>query len=154
MDKENEGTRRGLGKGLKPSGKQYNIFIEHTSENKSFVTPLALSLRQKDLELWYDDFVLKVGDSLRREIDRGLAQSQYGIVLLSHYFFRKYWPQKELDELTAREELGEKVILPVWHNINKAKVTYYSPILADIVAAKSSIGIEAVINKLIKAIIQ
>ena len=118
------------------------------------MTPLALSLRQKDLELWYDDFVLKVGDSLRREIDRGLAQSQYGIVLLSHYFFRKYWPQKELDELTAREELGEKVILPVWHNINKAKVTYYSPILTDIVAAKSSIGIEAVTNKLIKAIIQ
>ncbi len=152
VDKENEGTRGRLGKVLKPSGKQYNVFIGHASEDKSFVTPLALSLRQKGLEVWYDDFVLKVGDSLRREIDRGLAQSRYGIVILSHYFFRKHWPLRELDGLAAREELGKKVILPVWHNIDKAEVASYSPTLAGIVAVKSSIGIEAVTNKIIEAI--
>ncbi len=80
----------------KQSDKQYDVFVAHASEDKSFVTPLALSLTQTGLKVWYDDFVLKVGDSLRREVDKGLVQSRYGIVILSHYFFRKQWPQKEM----------------------------------------------------------
>ncbi len=132
--------------------RQYDVFIAHASEDKSFVTPLALSLRKRGVKVWYDDFVLKVGDSLRREIDKGLAQSRYGIVVLSHNFFSKNWPQKELDGLAAKEQIDEKVILPVWHNIDKEGVASYSPTLAGIVAVKSSIGIEAVTNKIIQAI--
>ena len=113
---------------------------------------MALSLRQGGLKVWYDDFVLKVGDSLRREIDKGLAQSRYGVVVLSPYFFAKHWPQKELDGLAAKEQLGKKVILPVWHNIDKEEIVSYSPTLADIVAAKSNEGIETVTNKIIEAI--
>lgn len=133
-------------------GKQFDVFIAHASEDKGFITPLALSLKQRGLRVWYDDFILKVGDSLRREIDKGLAQSRYGVVILSHNFFAKHWPQKELDGLVVKEQLGEKVILPVWHNIDKEEVAFYSPTLADIVAVKSSIGIEAVANKIIEAI--
>jgi hypothetical protein len=136
----------------KPSGKKYDFFIAHASEDKNFVTPLALSLRQRELEVWYDDFILKVGDSLRQEIDRGLAQSSYGVVVLSHNFFGKRWPQKELDGLAAREQLGGKVILPVWHNIDKEEVASYSLTLADIYAVKSSAGIETVTDEIIKAI--
>lgn len=135
-----------------PSDKPFDVFIAHASEDKGFVTPLALSLNKRDLKVWYDDFILKVGDSLRREIDKGLAESQYGIVILSHSFFNKHWPQKELDGLTAKEQLGKRVILPVWHNIDKEEVASYSPTLADIVAVKSSIDIEVVTNKIIEAI--
>ncbi len=132
--------------------KHYDVFIAHASEDKDFVSPLALSLIQKDLRIWYDDFVLELGDSLRREIDRGLAQSQYGVVILSYNFFNKDWPQKELDGLTSKEQLGKKVILPIWHEIDKEVVASYSPTLAGIVAAKSSLGVEAVADKIIKAI--
>ena len=139
-------------KAVYPPNKQYDIFIAHASEDKDFVTPLALSLTQKGLKVWYDDFVLKLGDSLRREIDKGLAQSRYGAVILSHNFFSKHWPQKELDGLAAKEQLGRKVILPIWHNIDKEEVASYSPTLADIIAAKSSMGVEYVANKIIEAI--
>ena len=134
------------------SSGQFDVFIAHASEDKNFVTPLASALTQRNLKVWYDDFILKLGDSLRREIDKGLAQSRYGVVVLSHNFFLKHWPQKELDGLAATEQLGTKVILPVWHNINKEEVVHYSPTLADIVAVKSIIGIEAVVTNIIKAI--
>ena len=113
---------------------------------------MAYSLKGRGLNVWYDDFVLKVGDSLRREIDKGLAQSQYGIVVLSHNFFKKHYPQKELDGLSAKEQLGRKVILPIWHNIDKEEIIRYSPTLADIVGVKSNTTIEAVTNRIIESI--
>ena len=68
----------------------YDVFICHASEDKeAFVRPLAAILQESHLEVWYDEFALSVGDSVRRAIDRGLAQSRYGIVVLSPSFFAK-----------------------------------------------------------------
>lgn len=145
-------TRRKSAEVSKTPHKQYDVFIAHASEDKDFVKPLALSLRKEGLEVWYDDFVLKLGDSLRREIDKGLAQSRYGVVILSHSFFNKHWPQKELDGLAAREQLGRKVILPIWRNIDQEEIATYSPTLADIIAAKSREGIEAITKKIFDVI--
>ena len=64
--------------------KLHDVFICHASEDKDeFVRPLAEALRTHHLEVWYDEFALEVGDSLREAIDRGLAASHYGIVVLS-----------------------------------------------------------------------
>src|SRR5581483_877424 len=54
-------------------------------------------LRKSGLTVWYDETTLKVGDSLRRAIDQALAQSQFGVVVLSHSFFSKEWPRQELN---------------------------------------------------------
>src|SRR5262249_1408718 len=101
---------------------------------------------------WYDEFELKLGDSLRQSIDKGLRDSRFGIVVLSHAFFSKPWPQKELDGLVAREINGKKVILPVWHKLTREEVLNYSPILADKLAVSSSKGLEAVVQQIIRAI--
>ena len=107
---------------------------------------------RRGLKVWYDDFTLTIGDSLRRSIDKGLARSRYGVVILSPYFFRKDWPQKELDGLTARERNGIKVILPVWHQVDKEFVLRYSPTLADRVAARMDKGIDQVVGEIVRAI--
>lgn len=117
----------------------YDAFISHASEDKQeFVKPLAEKLSDLGLTIWYDEFELKVGDSLRRSIDRGLVNSKYGIVILSRNFFSKNWPQYELDGLTAREIDGRKVILPIWYGITEKDVLKYSPSLADKIAIDSS----------------
>ncbi len=115
---------------------QYDIFISHASQDKEeFVEPLAGLLRSMGYRVWYDEFVLKVGDSLRQAIDKGIANSAYGLVVLSPHFFAKAWPQRELDGLTAREISGrKKLILPIWHNLSHEDVLEYSPSLADKVA--------------------
>src|SRR5882672_1348951 len=97
----------------------YDLFICHASEDKeTFVRPLAEALRAQHVEVWYDEFSLKLGDSIRQAIDKGLRQSRFGVVVLSQAFFAKQWPQYELDGLTERQMQGRDiVILPVWHNV-------------------------------------
>lgn len=130
----------------------WDVFISHAWEDKeSLARPLAKALEEAGLRVWYDEFALDVGDSLRRSIDRGLANSKYGIVILSLSFFKKEWPQKELDGLVARESHGEKVILPVWHNLTADEVRQYSPMLADRLAVSSSRGLEYVVAELLRA---
>jgi len=91
----------------------YDVFICHASENKDdFVRSIAAELENKDQRIWYDEFELSVGDSLRESIDRGLRVSSYGIVVLSEAFFDKEWTQYELNGLVARETSGGNVDIP------------------------------------------
>jgi TIR domain len=132
---------------------EWDAFVSHASEDKSmFVVPLVDELRKYGLRVWFDASSLKVGDSLRESIDRGLGKSEYGIVVLSHSFFTKDWPSKELSALFARQVGGKKVILPVWYDISHEELLTYSPLLADVVACKSSDGIPAVARALVGVI--
>lgn len=132
----------------------YDVFICHASEDKdSFVRPLAKELRKAHLEVWYDEFSLNVGDSLRESIDKGLAKSRYGIVVLSPAFFIKKWPQRELNGLVAREmSESNSVILPIWHNISIKEILKYSPPLADRKAVESWRGLKFVSKELLRTL--
>lgn len=136
-----------------PPKKKYDVFICHASEDKeTFVRILAEALSKEDLEVWYDEFTLSLGDSLRRKIDHGLSNSRYGVVVLSDNFFRKDWPQKELDGLVAKEGDFDKVILPIWHGVTKKQVESFSPMLADRLAVSSDKGMAYVIKEILRAI--
>jgi hypothetical protein len=124
---------------------RFDVFISHATEDKEdFVRPLAVELVRLGLRVWFDEWTLKIGDSLRQKIDEGLAASEYGVVVVSRSFFAKNWPQAELDGLFAREMQGRKVILPVWHDITKEEVLQHSPMLAGKLAAVAEKGVGAV----------
>lgn len=117
----------------------YDVFISHASEDKTaIVRPLAEALRVLGLKVWYDEFELRIGDSLRRKIDTGLARSRFGLVVLSVHFFEKGWTNYELDGMVTRAVGGEQVLLPIWHEITKQQVIDYSPSLADKVARSTA----------------
>jgi hypothetical protein len=117
----------------------WDVFISHASEDKTPVArPLTEALQARGLSVWLDDFELKIGDSLRRKIDAGLANSAFGVVILSRNFFAKGWPQYELDGLITRQVSGEQTLLPVWHEITKKEVVAHSPSLADKIARSTA----------------
>lgn len=119
---------------------EYDFFISHASEDKNdVVRPLVQALTNFGLRVWYDEFSLEVGDSLRRTIDHGLGNSKYGIVVLSNAFFLKQWPQYELDALVNKAMAGQKVVLPIWHGVQHSEVSQYSHSLADKVAFSTSL---------------
>ena len=114
-----------------PEERVFDVFISHTSEDKvEVVRPLATALREAGLSVWYDEFELRIGDSLRRKIDKGLANSRFGVVVFSRAFFGRGWPEYELDGLVTRTVSGEQVLLPIWHDVTKREVMDYSPSLA------------------------
>jgi Protein kinase domain/TIR domain len=131
----------------------WDAFISHASEDKvSAARPLAEALTRSGLRVWLDENELKIGDSLREKIDHGLANSRFGIVILSPAFFAKDWPARELDGLSARETRSQKVVLPVWHEIDHAFVARHSPMLADKIGASTARGIDQVALAILKVI--
>lgn len=119
--------------------RRWDVFICHATEDKtSVVRPLYGELVALDVDTWYDESELVMGDSIRRKIDHGLANSRFGVVVLSRAFFAREWPQRELDGLVTLETAGRQRILPIWHNISRDEITSYSPTLADKVAARTA----------------
>jgi len=123
-----------------PTTTKYDAFISHASEDKDFVRPLAHALASWGVKVWYDEFTLKPGDSLSQSIDKGLAHSRHGIVVLSRAFVTKPWPQHELRGLVTREIDGHAAIIPIWYGVTHAEVSNFSPTLADKLAIQTSEG--------------
>lgn len=121
------------------SSREYDVFISHASEDKeNVVRPLANALKERGVAVWYDEFELKMGDSLRRKIDQGLSKSRFGIIVISKSFIKKGWTNYELDGLMTKAVSGQQILLPIWHDITKQEVINYSPSLADKVARSTS----------------
>jgi hypothetical protein len=130
-------------------------FICHDSRDKdSIAEPIAVQLQRLMCPVWYDQFSLRVGDSLRESIERGLKESSKCILVLTRNFLgNEGWTKREYDSIFTRELVEkQKVILPVWDGILPEDVYRYSPILADRVAVQWSLGAEEVARRLLNAI--
>ena len=113
----------------------WDVFISHSSEDKDgFVRPLAHSLTALGLSVWYDEFSLRLGESLSGSIDVGLRESRRGILVITPAFLRKRWPQAEYRALLQREVDEGDVLVPLWHGVSRKSIRTYSPLLADKVA--------------------
>jgi hypothetical protein len=118
---------------------KWDVFISHATEDKPYVTPLAKALEAAGIQVWIDEAILEWGDDLRSAIDQGLTSCRFGIVVFSKAFLRKKkWTEHELNSLFAREQLGKKLILPIWHDITRDELIRYSPAFADRLAMDSS----------------
>jgi hypothetical protein len=130
-------------------------FISHDSRDKDvLVRELAHEMIQLQCPVWYDEYSLKVGDSLRVSIEKGLKETRKCIVVLSPNFLsNEGWGKAEFDSVFTREILEKQnVILPVWHNVAVQDVYQYSPRLADKVGLPSSLGVKELARRLSNAI--
>lgn len=131
---------------------KWDVFISHATEDKEeFVMPLANKLKEYGVNVWIDKFTLKLGDSLSKSIDEGLREANYGVVVLSKFFLSKGYTDYELRSLISREIGNRKVILPIWHNINKHDIEQYSYYLTDKFALNSN---EQSLSDIAEAIIE
>ena len=82
-----------------------------------------------------------------------MANSLFGIVVLSKAFIRKGWTNYELDGIITKSVSDEQVLLPIWHNLTKKEVLDYSPSLADKVARNtSSFTVEEIASEIAEVI--
>ena len=112
--------------------KEFDVFVSHASDDKEKVTrPLVTILKEKGLKVWYDEDVLKIGDSLSKEIEKGLKQSNFGLIVVSKQFMIKPWVDRELKGLVAGSIHKGKPIIPILHGVSYDELYDFSPPLAD-----------------------
>ena len=130
-------------------------FIAHDSRDKKEVAePIAVGLQKRMCPVWYDEFSLRVGASLRESIEKGIKEAETCIVILSpHFFSNDGWSKAEFDSIYSREIIEKKrVILPVWHGVSKEDVYNYCPMLVDRFGVTTELGIDEVVRRLHVAI--
>ncbi|QFZ16716.1 DUF1883 domain-containing protein [Saccharothrix syringae] len=109
-----------------------DVFVLHVAEDRDEVArPLAEALRARGATVWLDEFELAIGDSLAKRLERGLACSRFGVVVLSPGFF------EPTATGTPRVE-GDQVVLPVLHRITRVEALEGLPWLADLVVRGTS----------------
>lgn len=133
---------------------KWDVFISHASEDKdSIVREIAFRLEQLGVRVWYDEFSLRLGDSLSRSIDQGLLDSDFGLVIISQNFLNKRWTDYEYRSLLAKEDGGKKVLLPIWYGVSKNDIGRFSLYLADKLALDASaLSIDKVLLKVLEII--
>jgi hypothetical protein len=124
-----------------------DVFISYASEDGADVArPLAAELGRRGFRVWIDQTELRIGDSLLDTIERGLTGSRFGVVILSPAFLARRWPRRELNALaTLADSENRKVILPVWHGLDRAALVEAGALfLADVYAMMAADGVERV----------
>jgi hypothetical protein len=130
-------------------------FISHDSRDKEdFVRPLATSLQRSLCPLWYDEFSLLPGNSLRENIEKGLKTCGKCVLVLSPNFFaNEGWGRREFDTIYTREIIEKnRVIVPIWLNVSAKEVYEYSPILLNTLGIQATVGIEEVARQVMRAL--
>lgn len=130
-------------------------FISHDSRDKEpFVRELASKLQTMLCTVWYDEFSLVPGQSLRTSIEKGLKTCKKCVLVLSPNFIgNEGWTKAEFDSIFTREILEKKnVVIPVWHGVTKEQVYEYSPRMLDRVAISSNIGVQEVARRVLQGI--
>jgi TIR domain len=137
-------------------------FISHDSWDKeSLARTLASELTKMMCPVWYDEYALVPGQSLRESIERGLKECPKCIVVLSKNFFNNQgWTKREFDPIYTREVVeGKRVMIPIWLEVTREEVYDYSPILADTVGIKAvkrvsgEIDVDAIARQLFRVLI-
>lgn len=114
-------------------------FISHDSRDKDLIASvIAAKLNSRLCHVWYDEYSLKVGDSLRESIEKGIKEAKKCILILTPNFLTNPgWTKTEFNSIFTRERIfNENIVLPIWYNVTKEQIFEYSPSLADRVALK------------------
>ena len=118
----------------------YDVFISHANADKAtYVDDLKKSLDKLNIQVFYDKDTLEWGDNWKNKILEGVKKAEFAIIVISENFFGREWAEKELsDFLNRQNQNGQKIILPILHNITAAQLQIKYPAVADIQALDSS----------------
>lgn len=108
------------------------IFLCHASEDKKFVEDLAKDLMKFGLEVWYDKFEMKVGESLLEKINAGITGSGYFAVILSPRSVNKPWVKHEIQSAFAKKFIDKDFhILPILYEVCEMPLYLAGMLYAD-----------------------
>lgn len=118
---------------------EYDVFLSHANADKqNFVDELNSSLEKLGVNIFYDKNSLEWGDKWKDRILEGTKKAEFAIIVISENFFDREWTEKELSQFLKRQNRnGQKLILPIVHNITNDDLKNKYPSVAEIQAIDS-----------------
>lgn len=99
---------------LKKTRKGARVFISHSSVDKQFAIWLAVDLRSAGYRVWFDEWDIKVGESIPHGIGVGLDECDFVAVVLSSQAVQSRWVENEwLANFWDEMEQGRARVLPI-----------------------------------------
>src|SRR3954447_4743058 len=114
-----------------PRAESYDLFLCHAwDDRRRTAAELHDLLEAQDVSVWFSERDIILGQSFMREIDKGLAKTRIGLVLITPAFLKRIESggvsEKELSELLARD-----LLLPVAHGVTYDEIRAISPLLGS-----------------------
>lgn len=89
------------------------VFISHSSKDKTFATWLGTDLKAAGHNPWFDEWNIRVGESIPKKISDGLQSSDFVVVMLSEHAVKSRWVEREWHaKYWSEVEVGHVQVLP------------------------------------------
>jgi hypothetical protein len=98
------------------------VFISHSSKDKQLARWISVDLKNAGHRIWFDEWDIKVGESIPRKIGHGLDACDYAAVILSKHavdsrwveneWYTKYWDEIEENKVMILPVLKEDCTIP------------------------------------------
>jgi hypothetical protein len=114
-----------------PLNDNRDVFLCHAWDDRSGAArELHDHLEERGVSVWFSEKDVLLGTPLLREIDKGLAKSRVGIVLVTPAFIKRIQGEgiadKELSVLLARD-----LLVPIVHDTTYEELREVSPLLGS-----------------------
>lgn len=111
-----------------PAPREHDVYLCHASPDKPAARELRDALQECGLDVWFDETRLVLGESQSMQMDRGIARSRVGVVLVTPVFLGgRKWTERELGAMFSTD----RRVIPVTHGVTFDEIAAYSPFLAD-----------------------
>lgn len=137
----------------RPTIRRFDFFVSHAGEDAELARAIASELEQRGFGVWIDNNELSLGDQLVNRLNAGLAESRFGIVLISQAFLAKPWTDAELAALQHRSIVsGQKTVLPILHGVAHRELAEKHPLLANTISAEYRGNLLEIVDQIVRAI--
>lgn len=92
---------------------QVFISYAHTTADTTLAKFLAASLKSVGVDAWLDEARLRAGAELQSQIQKGIAESDHGVFLLSQSWLERKWTAFELAQF-ARRDTSVVRLIPIY----------------------------------------
>lgn len=94
---------------------EYDVFICHSSKDKSVIESIVKEFKREKIRYWLDDEQITFGDPITQKIEDGLRKSKYVMPCISMNLATSGWTRAEYGSILNAEFSGnsERIVIPL-----------------------------------------
>jgi hypothetical protein len=90
------------------------VFLSHSSKDKKAIRRLASDLQNVGIDVWLDEYEIKIGDIIIEKLNRGIEECDYLLIWLTKKSVKSPWVQREwYSKYHVEIETNKILVLPL-----------------------------------------